>query len=131
MNPPTTPPASPALTVYYDGACPVCRKEIALYQGQAGAQACQWVDAATAPEPALGHGLQREAALARLHVRRPNGELVHGAAAFALLWQQLPATRALGRMAALPVVRHLLEGAYRVFLWVRPLWRKPPAAPRG
>lgn len=122
MTPPAQPP-TPVLTVYFDGACPVCQREVALYRAQPGAQACQWVDAAAAPPEQLGPGLQREAALARLHVRQPDGRLVHGAAAFVLLWQTLPATRWLGRLAAVPPLPWLLEWAYRGFLRVRPLWR--------
>ena len=58
-------------------------------------------------------------------MRRPDGTLVDGAAAFALLWQRFPKTRWLGRVAAWPPVTALLEGAYRVFLRLRPLWRAP------
>jgi predicted DCC family thiol-disulfide oxidoreductase YuxK len=35
------------LTVYYDGACPVCSREMGFYQRQAGADDIQWVDVAT------------------------------------------------------------------------------------
>mgnify|MGYP006205861065 CR=1 FL=1 len=73
---PTAPADSPALTVYYDGACPVCSREIAHYQRQPGAQACQWVDAASCPPEALGPGLQRVQALGRFHVRLPDGRLL-------------------------------------------------------
>lgn len=121
--------ASPGLTVYYDGACPVCSREIALYRRQPGGESCCWVDATRADPMQLGADLDPHRALARLHVRRPDGTLVDGAAAFALLWQRFPKTRWLGRVAALPPVTALLEGVYRVFLRLRPLWRAaPPSA---
>lgn len=121
--------ASQLLTVYYDGACPVCSREIALYQRQPGAESCRWVDA-THSEPALlGADLDPRLALARLHVRRPDGTLVDGAAAFALLWQRFPTTRWLGYVAALPPFTWLLEVVYRIFLRVRPLWRPTAATP--
>jgi 3-demethoxyubiquinol 3-hydroxylase len=116
--------ALPSLTVYFDGACPVCTREIATYQRMRGAERCQWVDV-TACEPSqLGLGLGRDEALARMHVRRADGGLVSGAAAFAALWQVLPATRTLGRVAGWWPVSVFLELGYRGFLAVRPLWRR-------
>jgi predicted DCC family thiol-disulfide oxidoreductase YuxK len=56
-----------ALTVYYDGACPLCRVEIAHYRRQQGADALRFVDVA---EPAAcGPGLSHAQALAHFHVR--------------------------------------------------------------
>jgi len=133
VNPdPTRSPAAPApaLTVYYDGACPVCRREIAHYRGLPGAQACQWVDAAACAPAALGPGLDRGAALARLHVRLADGRLLQGAPGFAALWCTLPRWRWLGRLAAHWPLRPLLALGYAVFLRLRPLWRRPPAEAR-
>lgn len=112
------------LTVYFDGACPVCSAEIAHYRRQPGAQACEWVDAASCPEEALGPALTRDAALRRFHVRRADGRLVDGMRGFAVLWSTLPSTARLGRVASFGPMPALLEAAYRVFLAVRPLWRK-------
>jgi len=114
------------LTVYFDGACPVCSAEIAHYRRQPGAQACEWVDAASCADDELGEGLTREAALRRFHVRRADGRLVDGMRGFAALWSTLPRTAWLGRVASLGPMPWLLDLAYGVFLAVRPLWRKPP-----
>ncbi len=112
-----------ALIVYFDGACPVCSKEIAYYQRQAGSQACDWIDASSCSEAALGSGLTRDAALARFHVRHPNGVLTSGMGGFAALWKVLPKTRWLGHFASLSPMPFFMDQAYRVFLAVRPLWR--------
>ena len=69
--------------------------------------------------------LNRADAMARMHVRTADGTLVHGAHAFALMWQAFPKTRWLGRLAATPPALWVLEPAYRAFLKIRPLWRKP------
>jgi predicted DCC family thiol-disulfide oxidoreductase YuxK len=114
------------LTVYYDGACPLCRTEIGHYQGCAGAERVRFVDLATVRDDAsLGPGLDREAAQARFHVREADGRLVSGAAAFARLWRRLPAWRWLGRIVEVRVlgarpVLLLAEAAYRLFLPLRP-----------
>lgn len=117
-----------ALTIYFDGACPVCSREIAFYRRQPGADACAWVDAAACAEPALGPGLTRNAALGRFHVRRPDGELVGGMRGFAALWQVLPRSAWLGRLASFGPMPALLDAAYRTFLALRPWWRRAPQA---
>ena len=112
-----------ALTVYYDGACPVCSREIAVYRRQAGAEQCVWVDASTCAESALGEGLSRDNALARFHVRSADGVLVDGMLGFAVLWCALPRFAWAGRIASTGPLPLLLDAAYRVFLWLRPLWQ--------
>ncbi len=115
-----------ALTIYFDGACPVCSKEIAYYQRQAGAQACEWVDASSCAEAALGSDLTRSEALGRFHVRHPNGSLETGMGGFAALWKVLPKTEWLGHFASFGPMPFVMDQAYRVFLAVRPLWRAQP-----
>ena len=115
--------SSPALTVYYDGGCPICRREIATYRRAAGAERLDWVDLSSADRAALGEGLSVERAMARMHVRDADGRLIDGAAAFASLWSVLPRTRLLGRLAGTRLALGVLEPAYRLFLKVRPLWR--------
>jgi predicted DCC family thiol-disulfide oxidoreductase YuxK len=116
-----TPP--PACTVYFDGACPVCRAEIAHYQRQRGAAAIVWVDAATCEEAALGPGVDRVAMLARFHVREADGSLVSGAAAFIAIWRRLPAFAWLAPLASLRPVLAMLDVGYTLFLRVRRRWR--------
>lgn len=118
--------ATAQLTVYYDGGCPVCSREIAHYRRQPGAQACQWVDAAHCAPGALGADLPRAQALGRFHVRLADGRLVEGASGFAALWQALPGWRWLGRFVAWAPVRPLAALAYAGFLRLRPLWRAQP-----
>jgi predicted DCC family thiol-disulfide oxidoreductase YuxK len=118
-----TPPNSTPLTVYFDGACPICSAEIAQYRLQPGAQACEWVDAAACADTDLGPGLTRAAALRRFHVRRGDGQLIDGMRGFAALWRALPRTAWLGRVASFGPMPVVLDAAYGVFLAVRPLWR--------
>lgn len=116
------------LTVYYDGACPVCSREIAMYQQQDAGRRCAWVDVSRCAPQALGDDLTREQALKRFHVRHADGRLDSGAHGFAALWAQLPATSFLARVARWPGVLPVLELGYRAFLVLRRLWRRPRAA---
>lgn len=118
--------AAPGACVYYDGGCPLCRAEIATYQQTEGGQSLRWVDANGCAAADLGSDLDRPAALARLHVRRADGTLLQGAAAFVEIWSALPRWAPLARVARLPGALPLLELGYRVFLRVRPLWRPAP-----
>lgn len=118
---------SESLTVYYDGGCPLCRREIGFYQRQPGADRIAWINLVGADPAVLGDDLDFDAAMARFHVRRPDGQLASGAMGFALLWQHLPRFRLAGRIAALPGIVHGLELGYRLVLRLRKLWRKPDA----
>ncbi|MCJ2036494.1 DUF393 domain-containing protein [Methylobacterium sp. J-068] len=112
--------ANPDLTVYYDGACPLCAAEIRLYRRSAGAARIAWIDVGAEGSADPGADLTRSAARARFHLRRPDGTLVSGAAGFAALWAVLPRWRILARIAGLPGVTGLGEAAYRLFLPWRP-----------
>lgn len=111
---------TPAATVYYDGACPLCRMEISHYRAEPGASEIAFVDASV-PGANLGPGLDQTKAMARFHVRRADGQLVSGAAAFASIWQLLPRWRWVAGIATIPGMLVVLEAAYRVSLMVRPV----------
>jgi predicted DCC family thiol-disulfide oxidoreductase YuxK len=121
--------ASAKPTLYYDGACPVCAREIAMYRRQPGADGVCWVDVARCAPADLGPDLNRDDALARLHWRAADGRLVSGAPAFAGLWRALPRWSWLGRLLGTGVGLWVLEASYRVFLAVRPLWRRAGSQP--
>jgi predicted DCC family thiol-disulfide oxidoreductase YuxK len=110
------PPAEPGLTVWYDGACPLCAREIALMRRLDEAGEVNFVDL----EATVDTPLPRQAMLQRFHVTAADGSTLSGAAAFVALWRQLPATRLLGRAASWPPLLALLERAYDLFLRLRP-----------
>lgn len=114
-----TTPQDP-LTVLYDGACPLCRREMAHLQGLAQRHADSalcFVDIRQAHGCAAA---ERDLLLARLHVERADGTRMSGAAAFVAMWGRLPGWRWLARLARLPGLLRLMEWAYRAFLHLRP-----------
>ena len=114
--------ARPTLTVLYDGACPLCRREIGVYQGLQpvnAAQTLKFSDISRA-DSALPPGGVRSDYLARFHVQRADGQVLSGAAAFVALWATLPGWRYLAMLARLPGVTPMLELVYCAFLRIRP-----------
>ena len=109
-----------ALTVFYDGGCPLCSREIAWYQRLQPAAVINWTDVSGDGETHLPLGVSGSQALARFHVMTPDGAVQSGAAGFLALWAQLRPLRPLARLAALPPIPWLLERAYRAFLPLRP-----------
>lgn len=125
------------LTVLYDGACPLCRREIAHLQGLATQRpdsALCFVDISQA-EGQTPHGAERQALLARFHVQRSDGSRLSGAAAFTAMWSRLPGWRWLARLASLPGMLPVLEWTYCLFLKLRPglqwLARRVEGAPEA
>jgi demethoxyubiquinone hydroxylase (CLK1/Coq7/Cat5 family) len=119
-----------SLTVLYDGACPLCRREIAVYRGLRPIdprQSLGWTDVSAA-DAALPNGGDRARYLARFHVQRADGQVLSGAAAFVALWRTLPGWRRLARVADLPGVTPLLELGYRGFLHLRPAMQRAALA---
>lgn len=111
--------ASPALTVLYDGACPLCRREIGLYRGLRPDTPVCFADVSAAAA-ALPQGTTRAQLLARFHVRDRDGRLLSGAQAFLALWSVLPGWRWLAAVGRLPGVAWAMERGYRLFLRWRP-----------
>lgn len=126
MSTPTPPPAD-RTTVYYDGSCPLCRTEIDFMRRRDRDGRVEFADIAADPS-VLPEGLAPDRAMARFHVRGPDGALHDGAAGFAAMWAELPALRPLARLARVPGVIWVLERLYRGFLRVRP--RLQPLARR-
>lgn len=104
------------LTVWYDGACPLCTREIALMRRLDRARRIDFVDVS---QPQAACPLDRTLLLARLHARE-DGVLLDGAAAFAAMWRAIPLLRPLGLLARNRNVLGALEWAYVRFLRVRP-----------
>ncbi|MFG1215012.1 DUF393 domain-containing protein [Xanthobacter flavus] len=105
----------PAVTVWYDSACPLCRREIALMRRLDRDGRISFVDL----HSDTGCPIDRGAMLERFHASE-DGQIVSGAAAFAAMWRQIPRLRWLGRAARNPRVLALLERSYIAFLRIRP-----------
>jgi predicted DCC family thiol-disulfide oxidoreductase YuxK len=95
-------------TVIYNGACPVCSREIGVYRARAEGPV-SFVDLNDAD---LGvFGLTRDDAARRLHVVE-DGRLLAGVDAFRALWRATPGFRWLAAVVGLPGVRQVAGTIY-------------------
>ena len=84
------------LIVWHDGACPLCRREIALMRRLDRRGAIRFVDAT---ESGAACPIDRADLLARFHASE-DGILLSGAAAFAAMWRAIPLSCARSGLAA-------------------------------
>lgn len=105
-----------SLTVWHDGACPLCRREIALIRRLDRRGVITFIDAADGTSVCPR---DRSELLARFHARE-DGVMLSGAAAFAAMWRAIPVLRPIGLIARNTVVLGFLELGYRSFLYLRP-----------
>ena len=81
--------------VFYDGACPLCSKEIAHYKNCTGASALNWLDISQSESELKHYDLNYDQAMRRFHVLSPEGHFHVGAYGFVYLWSFLKPYRIL------------------------------------
>ena len=109
-----------ALAVSYDGNCPVCRQEVALYRRIDRDARIDWIDIVALADGQLPEGKSREDLLGRFHAREGDGPWRIGVDAFAAIWRQLPGLRWGAFLFRTPLVRQAAQLAYLGFLsWQR------------
>ena len=102
------------LTLFHDGACPVCRADIALMRARDSRRLLRFVDITDPGFDPAAHGLQLADFQARMHALRADGRMVEGVEVFRLAYRAI----GLGRWIA-PLtdgrLRPLAEAGYRLF----------------
>lgn len=102
-------------TLFYDGRCPLCMKEMA-HLAELKTDQLQLADIHALPDD---EGLpERDTLLRTLHLRLPDGSLLTGADANVAAWSYTPRA-SWYRWLRWPLVRPLTDWVYR--LWAR--WR--------
>jgi predicted DCC family thiol-disulfide oxidoreductase YuxK len=91
--------AAPELTLYYDGQCPLCVAEIDFLQSRNTQGQLAFVDVTQTGFEAAGHNISCEAAMAQIHGRTADGQVLVGVPVFASAY----------RLAKLPVLAWLLS----------------------
>ncbi|MBS8261809.1 DUF393 domain-containing protein [Roseibium polysiphoniae] len=93
------------LTVYYDGKCGLCAREIAFFQKRKASNPIRWNDVARAPETLAGSGLSQAEALMFMRVANNKG--------------QFRGWRLLARLLQFPLLHPLASHLYRLFAKLR------------
>lgn len=108
-------------TMFYDGQCPLCSKEVAHYKRLAADNGSQlrFVDISGADggkdgELSRAFGVTNDVALERIHVVE-KGTLLTGVAGFVAVWKTLPYWKYLAKIFKAPGAVTLAEVAYNVF----------------
>jgi predicted DCC family thiol-disulfide oxidoreductase YuxK len=105
------------MTVWYDGACSLCRREISIMRQLDRRGATRFVDLSSSA--AADCPKDRRALLQRFHAME-DGRILSGAAAFAAVWRAIPLLRRLGMAARSLRLLRLLERCYVRVLRFRP-----------
>jgi predicted DCC family thiol-disulfide oxidoreductase YuxK len=108
------------LTVYYDGACPLCLKEIGLMRQLDRKRGRILFEDVSPPDAAPSCGIDRKALMARFHAKLPDGSVVDGAQAFTEAWGRISGLFWLRPIGRFGPTRWLLNFAYAGFLKIRP-----------
>jgi len=101
-------------TILYNGACPICRREIEHYRrlDRRDDGALGFADISEQGPMLTALDLSQDAAKRRLHVVDTDGRLLVGVPAFAAIWDRLPRYRWLASIVRLPGLRSLLALGY-------------------
>lgn len=102
------------IEVFYDGACPLCMREIRMLQRLDRRQRIRFVDIAADGFDATATGLSWETLMGRIHGRLPDGTLVEGVEVFRRLYTAV-GFGPLVALTRLPGVKQLLDVAYSAF----------------
>jgi len=100
--------------VFYDGACPLCMREIRMLRRRDHRARIRFTDIAADGFDASAIGLTWEALMDRIHGRLPDGAIIEGVEVFRRLYAAV-GFRALVTLSRAPVVSQLLDLAYRLF----------------
>ncbi len=110
--------------VFYDGSCPLCKREIQLYSKLDKEKEIEWFDVSK-PESSIPVDVPRDQLLSRIHLLDSEGSLQVGAAAFFYIWKKIPGWRWLGNLKKNKFVFIMAEVFYEVFLLLRPFLQLP------
>ncbi|GJL63758.1 MAG: thiol-disulfide oxidoreductase [Nitrospirales bacterium] len=102
------------LTVYYDGDCPICRREISLIKMLNRKERLQFVDFSKSSYDEADHGLS-SCNLARvIHARWSDGTIIHGVDVFRETWEAI-GLGILARLSRQSIINQWLVRAYAWF----------------
>jgi predicted DCC family thiol-disulfide oxidoreductase YuxK len=109
------------LTVFFDGGCPVCSREMAFIRKQTSGAKLIFIDISRPDFDPAPYGRSRKEFMAKMHAMDAKGRFLVGVDAFRALWQTMPGTLypCLAKLTGLPGIHALARLGYRVFARLR------------
>ncbi|WP_261842690.1 thiol-disulfide oxidoreductase DCC family protein [Aliamphritea ceti] len=101
--------------VFFDGSCPLCRKEIRHYQRLDKAHRLEWLDLHNAEQTLQAYDISQRQAMQLLHVIDNQNISRTGVAAFIVIWDNLPGYRHLATTVRLLHLEPLMQSLYLHF----------------
>jgi predicted DCC family thiol-disulfide oxidoreductase YuxK len=109
--------------VFYDGACPLCNKEVKLYKklaandnirGKYNDADIEWIDISKSQVELKEEGIKYGDAMQLMHVKDASGIHQVGVDAVLTVWDQIPYYRKLSKfLKSIPMLYPLLDRSYR------------------
>jgi predicted DCC family thiol-disulfide oxidoreductase YuxK len=103
------------ISVFYDGKCGLCAREIAYFKKRRPKTSIAWHDIARHPESLGARDVSQSEALMFMRVESADGRLHSGVDAFIVMWGQFRGWALIARLLALPGIKTLAAKAYRLF----------------
>ncbi|MCA9609543.1 MAG: DUF393 domain-containing protein [Myxococcales bacterium] len=107
--------------VFFDGACPLCRREIAMLRALDRRGRIRFTDIAAPTFDATALGSSYATLMERIHGRLPDGTMIEGVEVFRRLYGAV-GFGPLVWLSRLPPLTQLLDLAYEVFAAHRLRW---------
>jgi len=101
-------------SVFFDGECPLCVREIRMLQRLDREKKIEFVDISRPDWRPEELGLSMDELMKEIHGRLPDGTLVKGVEVFRRLYSAVGFSRSVA-VSRLPIVRQGLDVAYRLF----------------
>jgi predicted DCC family thiol-disulfide oxidoreductase YuxK len=109
------------LTVFYDGNCSVCSREMAGYRGRVSEGLLHFVDISQPDFDPTPYGRSRQEFMRLMHVMDARGRFFVGVDAFRALWRGMPGEfyPLLAALTGLPGVHLFARIGYHLFARLR------------
>jgi predicted DCC family thiol-disulfide oxidoreductase YuxK len=114
------------LSIYYDGLCHLCSREIDHYRKQEGSNQFRFVDITHVDFDALKEGVDPVKVHKVMHVKNNKG-IYTGVDSFIEIWRYLPKYKTAAVVAENPMIKLILKAGYSVFAVIRPYLPKKEA----
>lgn len=109
------------LTIFYDGACIICHREMMRYRDQDVHQNLNFIDIAASDFDASAYGLDPDEVELHIHSQDESGNTFKGVDTFAEVWKRVPPYDKLSPVLSHKLFKKLLKPSYNIFAhYIRP-----------